>query len=269
MYKLTPDHYQKKAVLRCALFLPKEGPSLTKTVFLHAVPFQKTARELFDARLLLETERGVALSALVSTDGADRNDILFFYQRLSDQLYKEGLPMLEQPELDRMKPLERYMKVQSLLQSLEDCPDAEPTCSYTKRYLQAHCKDAHFIDGEMLKYLAEDLLLELRKREIKAYMETAGGAALCATLFNLLRFEGLKYADYNDDLLLLALFYDFNSSGSRAVRCAAHHMHLSQQFASKQDRFSERRFLARLLHNTPTGSSVRNYIQFLKKEGIT
>lgn len=46
MEKMTYGRYQKKAVLRCASFLPTEGPLLSKDDFIRAVIHSRSARQL-------------------------------------------------------------------------------------------------------------------------------------------------------------------------------------------------------------------------------
>lgn len=266
MENLTFEHYQKAAVLRCASFLPTEGPSLTKETFVRALPFQKTARMMFEDGSLSEGENGVAVHPLARSTNATWDDIGFFYRKIYDRLADDVMGYLARQDETEMTPYAQYLCVQDRLRVLRQFEEAKKLCRETEAFLKTYRADNSF-DVLNLKYY----MLQLRQRatelQMKRYLCSPRGRALSQTLCNLLQSDCIPCGTAVEDLCTFARILGIGQDAERAYACAVRHaQRLQGEILPPHERMASKELVANVLDHAHGSFTVKQYIELLKGE---
>lgn len=272
MKELTSDHYQKKAILRCAAFLPTKGPSLSKNDSIHVLPFQKAARDLFDVGLLSVDDAGVMIPSLARMDDASWNDLGFFYNRVFDMFWDDIEPYLATPKFNEMTDYELFLLIEEKREELESCEEAKKVLVSCEEYLQARREknDAVLKNAMSLEYWAKKLVGLSGNMKIKQYLSSRCGAAYAATLFNLLQSDCVPYDTADEGLYVLAYIFSYAADGTRAYKCAVcRAKRMIAEGVSQKEQLSAKRMIADVLRIAFGQFSAQEYIRLLKKEHVS
>lgn len=269
MEKFSVDYYQKKAVLRCATFLPEKGPSLTKGEFMRLLPFQKTARDLFGAQILVEDNAGIRIHPLARKEATSWNDISFFYDRVFDAFWNEIEPYLASPKFDEMTDYELFLLIEKKRKELENYEETKKILSSCEEFLLARKEQNESLmkNAMTLESWAKKLVWLSSNMKIKQYLNSRRGAAFTVTLFNLLQSDCVPYDAADEGLYVLAYIFGYGGDGTHAYKCAAHRVkRMAAEDVTQKEQLSAKRVIADVLRIAFGHFSAHEYIRLMKKE---